>query len=161
MSSVVNAFMGGWQTNGIWRFDTGQPIILSLSGGHSIPTYGPQRPNLTGTLKRASGLNLEQYFANPEVAVVPDQYAIGNAPKVLPNLRMPGTRTGALSLFKEFSLAAMREGARLEFRAEAYNALNHPQFKGPNATVNTDNFGKITEQANSPRQVQLALKLYW
>src|SRR5437764_10250069 len=34
MSSVVNAFMGGWQTNGIWRFDTGQPIILSLSGGH-------------------------------------------------------------------------------------------------------------------------------
>lgn len=91
---------------------------------------------------------------------MPDPYTFGNAPKVLPNLRMPGTRTGALSLFKEFSLAAMREGARLEFRAEAYNALNHPQFSGPNATVNTDNFGKITK-ANSPRQVQLALKLYW
>ena len=161
MSPVLNAFIGGWQTNGIWRFDTGQPIILSLSGGQSIPTYGPQRPNLTGTLKRASGLNLDQYFANPEVAVVPDPYTIGNAPKVLPNLRMPGTRTGALSLFKEFSLAAMREGARLEFRAEAYNAMNHPQFSGPNATLNTDNFGKITSQANSPRQVQLALKLYW
>ena len=161
MNPVVNAILGGWQTNGIWRFDTGQPVILSLSGGHSIPTYGPQRPNLTGTLKRASGLNLNQYFANPDVAVVPDPYTIGNAPKVLPNLRMPGTRTGALSLFKEFGLAALREGSRLEFRAEAFNALNHPQFKGPNATVHTDNFGKITEQANSPRQVQLALKLYW
>ena len=161
MNPVVNAFIGGWQTNGIWRFDTGQPVILDLSGGQSIPTYGPQRPNLTGTLKRASGLNLDQYFANPEVATLPDPYTFGNAPKVLPNLRMPGTRTGALSLFKEFNLAAMREGARLEFRAEAYNALNHPQFSGPKATVNTDNFGKIISQANSPRQVQLALKLYW
>ncbi len=95
------------------------------------------------------------------MAVKPDPYTIGNAPKVQPNLRMPGTRTGALSLFKEFSLASLREGARLEFRAEAFNALNHPQFSGPNATVNTDNFGKITGQANSPRQVQLALKMYW
>jgi len=161
MSALLNTFIGGWQTNGIWRFDTGQPIILSLSGGQHIPTYGQQRPNLTGTLERAGGLNLDQYFANPEVAVMPDPYTIGNAPKVLPNLRMPGTRTGALSLFKEFSLASLREGARLEFRTEAFNALNHPQFKGPNATVNTDNFGKITSQANSPRQVQLALKLYW
>ena len=161
MNPVLNAVVGGWQTNGIWRFDTGQPIILSLSGGQSIPTYGPQRPNLTGTLKRASGLKLDQYFANPDVAVKPDPYTIGNAPKVQPNLRMPGTRTGALSLFKEFGLTSLREGARLEFRAEAFNALNHPQFSGPNATVNTDNFGKITSQANSPRQVQLALKMYW
>jgi len=81
MNPVVNAFIGGWQTNGIWRFDTGQPVILDLSGGQSIPTYGPQRPNLTGTLKRASGLNLNQYFANPEVATMPDPYTFGNAPK--------------------------------------------------------------------------------
>ena len=162
MSPVVNAIIGGWKTNGIWRFDKGQPVILGLQGGGTpIPTYGPQRPNLTGTLRRASGLNLDQYFANPEVVVAPDLYTIGNAPKVMPNLRKPGTRTGAVSLFKEFSLAAMREGSRLEFRAEAYNVLNHPQFAGPNATLNSGNFGVITSQANSPRQVQLALKLYW
>ena len=95
------------------------------------------------------------------MAVVPDPYAIGTAPKVLPNLRMPGTNTAALSLFKEFSLAALREGARLEYRMEAFNALNHPQFCGPNAKVGTDNFGAITCQANSPRQLQLALKFYW
>ena len=110
INPVLNAFIGGWQTNGIWRFDTGQPIILGLSGGQSIPTYGPQRPNLTGNLTRASGLNLSQYFANPDVAVKPDPYTIGNAPKVQPNLRMPGTRTGALSLFKEFRLASNPRG---------------------------------------------------
>jgi hypothetical protein len=161
MHPALNAVVGGWRTNGIWRFDTGLPIILGLSGGVNVPTYGSQRPNLTGTLKRADGLNLSQYFANPDVAVVPDPYTIGNAPKVMPNLRMPGTRTAALSMFKEFGLASLREGARLEFRAEAYNAFNHPQFSGPNSTVNTGNFGAITSQANSPRQVQLAVKFYW
>jgi hypothetical protein len=158
---VLNAFIGGWKTAGTWRFDTGQPIILTLNGGTSIPTYGTPRPDLTAPLKRASGLHLDQYFANPEVAVAPADYAIGNAPKVLPNVRMPGTRTGALAFFKEFSLANLREGAHLEFRAEAFNALNHPQFAGPSTTVGTDDFGVITQQANRPREVQLALKLYW
>jgi len=161
MNSVVNAIVGGWQTNGIWRFDTGQPVILGLNGGTSIPTWGPQRPDLTGTLKRASGLNLDQYFANPGVAIAPPAYAIGNAPKVLPNLRLPGTRTAAMSLFKEFSLTALREGSRLQFRAEAYNVFNHPQFGGLNATVGSGDFGKLSSQVNSPRQLQLALKLYW
>ena len=93
---------------------------------------------------------------------VPAPYTFGTAPKVLSNVRAPGTRTGALSLFKEFSLASLREGARLEFRAEAFNALNHPQFAAPNSTVNPGgDFGKITDQANHPREMQLALKLYW
>src|SRR5207245_5767820 len=39
MSPVLDAFIGGWKTSGTWRFDTGQPIILDLSGVQSIPTY--------------------------------------------------------------------------------------------------------------------------
>jgi hypothetical protein len=74
---------------------------------------------------------------------------------------VPGTSTGALSLFKEFNLSKLREGSRAEFRLESFNALNHPQFCGPNTTVNGGSFGEITCQANSPREVQLALKLYW
>jgi hypothetical protein len=166
MNPVLNAIIGGWQTNGIWRFDTGQPIILSLSSSASIPTFGPQRPDLLAPLKRASGLNLNQYFACSQtdcsdVVAVPAQYAFGNAPKVQPDVRAPATRTGALSLFKEFNLTALREGAHLEFRAEAFNALNHPQFAAPNSVIDSGEFGKITDQANHPREMQLALKLYW
>lgn len=171
MNPVLNAFIGGWQTNGIWRFDTGQPIIVTLNGGTSIPTWGPQRPITLAPLKRASGLNLNQYFACAppapgavpcsEVLAAPDAYGFGNTPKVQPNLRAPGTRTGALSLFKEFSLEPLREGARLEFRAEAFNALNHPQFSPPASTFGNDDFGVITQQANHPRELQLALKMYW
>jgi hypothetical protein len=58
-------------------------------------------------------------------------------------------------------LSIVREGARLQFRIEAFNALNHPRFNWPNTVVNGGNFGVITSTANSPREVQLALKLYW
>jgi len=58
-------------------------------------------------------------------------------------------------------LSKLREGAKLQFRFEAFNALNHPQFDAPNTQVDGGNFGVITSTANSPREVQLALKLYW
>lgn len=161
MGPVLNAIVGGWQTNGIWRFDTGQPIILTLNGGTGIPTFANPRPDLLAPLRRAPGVNLNQYFANPDVAVAPADYTFGTAPKVLPNVRAPGTRTGGVSLFKEFSLASMREGARLEFRAEAFNVFNHPQFAPPASTVGNGDFGQITSQANRSREMQLALKLYW
>jgi hypothetical protein len=155
---------GGWQTNGIWRFDDGMPLALTVSNSQPLPTYGAQRPNLTGTLTRNNGSNwLNQYFADPQAAVTPAQYAIGTAPREISSVRAPGTATTALSLFKQFHLDFMREGSLLEFRAEAFNALNHPQFGLPtsNLVVGSSSFGQVTTQANSPRQVQLALKLYF
>jgi hypothetical protein len=158
---VLNAIAGGWMTNGVWRFAKGMPISLGLDGGQSIPTFGGQRPDLVGPLKRADNWTLDQYFADPTVAQKPAQYAYGTAPRMLDSVRQPGTNVASLSMFKEFSLSALREGSRLEFRAEAFNALNHPQFCGPHATVGQDSFGKITGQCNTPREGQMALKLYF
>ena len=158
---AVNAVLGGWQTNGLWRFDNGMPIALGLSTSRALPTYGGQRPNLVGPLTRNDGANwLNQYFANPQNAVTPAPFTVGNAPREIGSARVPGTATSALSLFKQFALPK-REGAKVEFRAEAFNALNHPQFNGPNLTVGSSAFGKVTSQANSPRQMQLGLKMYF
>jgi hypothetical protein len=162
LNPVVDAVLGGWQTNGLWRFDNGMPVALSVSNSRPLPTYGAQRPNLVGPLTRNDGSDwLNQYFANPQNAVTPAPFTVGNAPRTIPTARAPGTSTAALSLFKQFSLGAMREGSFLEFRAEAFNALNHPQFAAPNTVVGAGQFGKVTSQANSPRQVQLGLKLYF
>jgi hypothetical protein len=162
-NAVVDGLLGGWQTNGIWRFDTGQPVHLGLSGGQSPITYGGQQPDLLAPLYRnpQSKWFTDGYFGDPWVAVLPTPYTLGTAPRMLPNLRYPGTNTASLSLFKEISLAKLREGTRLEFRAEGFNALNHPQFGCINATVNTGGFGEVQCQANSPREIQMALKLYW
>jgi hypothetical protein len=61
-----------------------------------------------------------------------------------------------LSLFKYFSLA---ERVRAQFRFEAFNAFNRVQFSGPNTQTGSPSFGVITAQSNTPRQLQLALKI--
>jgi hypothetical protein len=163
-SPWVNAIAGGWKTTAIWQFASGQPLGLSLANGQSLPTYGSQRPDLTGTLTKGSGSNsalVNQYFANPQVAVAPAPFALGTAPRTQPNLRGPGIDIANLSCFKEFSLSSLREGMRLEYRAEAFNALNHPHFAAPDTTVNGGTFGQIFSTLTPARQVQMALKLYF
>jgi len=163
-NSVLNGFIGGWNTTGIWRFNEGRPEALGLIDGQSLPTYGGQRPDLVGRLACSSGSwssRLNDYFSNPQVVVTPPPYALGTAPRTDGSCRQPGQANANLSVFKDFSLAKMREGSRLEFRLETYNAFNHPQFGGPNTTLNSGSFGVITSQANSPRQAQAVLRLYW
>jgi Carboxypeptidase regulatory-like domain/TonB dependent receptor len=162
VNGIVNAIAGGWQANGIYRIDNGLPIQLGLCGGCgvSLPTYGNQYPDLLAPLRVAGTGNLNQYFANPQVAVKPAPYTDGNAPRVLSNARMPGTNNLTASLFKEVPLA-FREGARLQVRLEAFNVFNRVQFAAPDTNVGDPTFGQITAQANQPRQVQAGLKLYF
>jgi hypothetical protein len=172
-SPILNGFLGGWQTNGIWRFDNGQPIHLGLSGGTSPDTYGGQLPDVIGQLKvnPKSKWFTDGYFANaPDALQFPTKWTVGSAPRMEPNVRLPGTKSAALSLFKEISLNKMREGSHLEFRVEAFNALNHPQFGNINTTFNSDvsssnpgaqGFGNVQSQVNVPREVQLGLKIYF
>lgn len=159
---VTDAILGHWQVNGIYRVDNGLPIQLDLCGGCSVnlPTYGNQFPNLLAPLRVAGTGNLNQYFANPQVAVLPAPYADGNAPRVLPNARMPGTDNLTASLFKEVALP-FREGSFLQIRLEAFNVLNRVQFAAPDTNVGDATFGQITAQANQPRQVQIGAKLYF
>jgi len=160
MNPVLNAIVGGWQTNGTWRFSSGTPLSLGLDATQQLPTYGPQRPDLTAALTCNSGSDfLTNYFANPEVAVAPAPYALGNAPRAIGSCRAPGMSNANLSLFKTFSVSKLREGASIQFRLEAFNALNHSQFAPPNTTIDGGSFGQISSLGLAPREVQLALKL--
>jgi hypothetical protein len=160
--TAVNALLGGWQVNGIYRLDDGLPIQLGLCGGCSVnlPTYGYQNPDLLAPLRVAGTGNLNQYFANPQAAVLPAPYTDGNAPRILPNARAPGTDNLTASLFKEVPLR-FREGARLQVRLEVFNVFNRVQFAAPDTNVGDATFGRITAQANQPRQVQIGMKLYY
>ncbi|HVM92708.1 MAG TPA: TonB-dependent receptor [Terriglobales bacterium] len=176
ISPVMNGFIGGWRTNGIWRFNSGRPIQPGLYTGTSLPTYGPQRPNLIGTPHRAGGKDsdwIQHYFTTTDGSdflAQPAPYTVGNAPRMLGKVRDPGANNADLSIFKEFGLSKIREAMRLEYRLESFNTFNHPQFCPPDVTfvdpslgidpANT-NFGKIYYTCNAPRQVQMALKFYW
>jgi hypothetical protein len=161
----TDALLGGWQTNGFWTFQSGQPLDVTLTSGLSVPwpTWGPQRPNLTGTLLKNNGSEtsrVAQYFGNPGVLTQPPEHALGTAPRALSVLG-PGIENADLSVFKNFPIHKLGESGMLQFRIETFNALNYVQFADPNLQVGSTTFGEITSQLNSPREVQIAAKLYW
>jgi hypothetical protein len=63
-----------------------------------------------------------------------------------------------LSLLKTFALT---EKLKLQFRAEAFNLANSPMFGMPNQSFGSAAFGTITSTQNTPRQLQLALRLFF
>jgi hypothetical protein len=161
-NGVVNAFLGGWETTGIWTLMTGQPIYLSwTSCGLPIPTWGCQQPDIVGPLRKNHGVNwMQDYFSNDsQVLREPAPYTLGTAPSVLPNASGPGTANGDLAIYKNFALRKVREGMSLQLRLETLNGLNHPQFAAPNTAFESGIFGLISQQLNTPRQVQLGAKL--
>ncbi len=149
--------LGGWQINGIAMFQSGPP--LQINGGNSAGAFaGTQRPNWSGRDASTSGTitdRLGAYFDTSAFSLN-DPFTFGNAPRIMPNLRGPGAANFDLSLFKNTTIT---ERIKLQFRAEAFNAFNRVQFQIPNTSINSAAFGRISAQANSPRDIQLALKL--
>ena len=71
----------------------------------------------------------------------------------------PGFTNIDLTLAKRFNMGAERY---LEFRAEAFNAFNHPNWSPPGVSLGSPNtFGIITGTVNAPRVIQFALKFYF
>jgi hypothetical protein len=77
----------------------------------------------------------------------------------MPNLRGPGVNTWNATIYKRTQIT---ERFVLQFRAEAFNLFNTPNFGPPNTQASTaagNTFGVFSSQVNNPRLVQLALKL--
>lgn len=160
MPRVAQAALGGWKTNGVWRASAGRPLNFTMADGTPLPTYGTQRPNLTGKPKRNHGTDwMANYFANPEVFQRPEDYTMGNASRTIGGVRSPTSYSVNLSVEKEFSLESVRKGMNMEFRLETENAFNHPIFGTPNTSVDDGDFGVVSYQSNGPRQVQAGLKV--
>jgi hypothetical protein len=162
MPAVLDAVLGGWKTNGVWRISYGRPLAFSTYDGVSIPTFGGQRPNLVGRPKRAKGPDstwINGYFANPESVQLPPIYAFGNAPRATGVVRSPISFNTNMSVEKVFSLSRLHDGMNFELRLEAENALNHPVFGTPDTSVDDPNFGVVSYTSNGPRQVQLGGKI--
>jgi len=116
------------------------------------------RPNNNGQSAKLDGnieSRLTRYF-NTGVFSQPSPFTFGNTGRTLPDVRGPGVNNLDYSIFKDFKPL---EKMTIQFRAEAFNLLNKPQFGFPNSSLSSGQFGVISSQANSPRQLQLALKV--
>jgi hypothetical protein len=153
--------VSNWQINGIVFLASGQPFFVGISGDIANTSNVTERADrLAGVSPyanqggAASGGGL--YWLNTAAFTNPAPFTFGTEGRN--DLRMDWSRNLDLSLFRSFPLT---ESKRLEFRAEAFNALNTPRFGQPDSTVGDQYFGQVFQQANSPRQIQLALKFYF
>lgn len=74
------------------------------------------------------------------------------------NVRNPGEENWNLSLIKSFPIT---EATGFEFRAEAYNVINHPNWSGPDFNPSDGTFGEITAKNGNNRNLQFGLRLHF
>jgi hypothetical protein len=140
--------LGGWQTNSIITIQSGLPFSPVMNTSTTNGTGS--RANVIGPVSYPH--KLQQWF-NPAAFGTPAPYTYGNAGRDI--LFGPGRFNWDMSLFKNF---VIREQMRFEFRAEAFNIFNHPQFGLPNPNIGNAQVGTITSTVGNPRQLQMGLR---
>lgn len=134
---VLHTIADGWQISGLYRYETGQPFGV----GFSIPDV--RNENLTGSYTEGARVRI---MCDPLSGTSDDPFNRLNpncfAPP-LPGSRglesgvnyltAPGINNWDISLQKAFSF---KERYSIQLRADAFNAFNHTQFSGINATIN-------------------------
>jgi Carboxypeptidase regulatory-like domain len=163
-SRLLDVFIGGWTVNGIYTFQSGQPLTISCATA-TTSDFGCFAPTVAGQNIYAGPHNTTQWlnpaaFAQPAKATAigqTDYSVLGGSPQ---QARGPNWYNIDSSLFKEFPFT---QTVRLQLRAEFFNVLNNPQFAQPGNLnyQNPSNFSSITTLRNSPRLGQVALKLFF
>ena len=153
-SRVADYIVGNWQVNGIALLRSGQPFGLDITGdiANTGNKAGYMRPNVVGD-HRLDKRAPERWF-NTAAFAVPPSFAFGSMGRYA--LRSDWVRNFDLSVFREFPI---REGKKLEFRVESFNTFNTPVFGIPTTSMNSPNFGRVLGTANSPRELQMSLRL--
>jgi hypothetical protein len=152
--------LGGWQTFGIWTFQTGRPFTVDLlptldnsNTGQSILGFGGsnERPNVlrpAALSKPSAG----RWF-DTQAFTLPPFGSFGNAGRNI--LTGPGYQSINVSIVKNARIA---ERASLQFRAEAFNFLNHTNLDLPNIFFGSPAFGSI-QSSQTPRRIQFGVKI--
>jgi hypothetical protein len=160
---VAGKIIGGWNVSFVGAYDAG--TVLPITGGSQQPLFnGPARPNIVaGAKQKAFGGGkfnpFTDVYLNPAAFSDPGQFAIGDAPPTLPDVRGFPYYNENISIIKNTKVA---EAATVQFRAEFFNAFNRVVFSNPDSNFNdvvTGGFGKVTGQFNAPRVIQFALRL--
>ena len=156
---VLPVILTGWQTFGIVTLQSGRPFTVALlsdidnsNTGRSTLGFGANdRPNVVGTAQLSNPTS-DAWF-NTAAFAFPPFGSFGDAGRNI--LDGPGLVTFNASLMKTTRLI---EGLDLQFRAEAFNLFNHPNFNLPDNFLGSPTFGRILS-AQSPRHIQFGLKL--
>jgi hypothetical protein len=154
LHGVADEAFGGWRLTGVFQAHSGVPFTPVVGSADQSNSQASQcycgfawLPNVVGNPK-LSNPTISEWF-NTAAFAVPATDTFGNAGRNM--LRGPHWRDVDFSLGKTFWLG---DRYHLEVRADAFDALNNPNFAQPSASVGVAGGGVITS-ANTNRQIQL------
>jgi hypothetical protein len=147
-NGIVNRVIGGMVINAIYNYQVGAPM-----------NWEGQNPLFLGGDLQADPRNIDRAFDTTRFNTNSAQQ-LGNNIRTFSsrfgNLRVDGVNNWDLSILKNTSIT---ERVSLQLRLEMFNAMNHPIFDGPQLSPTNAAFGKITNQPNLARNIQLGARL--
>ena len=155
----IRRMAGDWHASGIMIAQSGAPFTVNLSSaaGQDVAHIGLvngnnlERPNLLSDPNH--GPRQPSQWFDTAAFSLPAQNSFGSAGRNV--VVGPGFVNLDFSVQKEVSI---QERLKMQLRADAYNALNHPNFDLPGRIFGASNFGVISS-AQDPREFQFAIKL--
>lgn len=163
----VRAVTKNWALSGIVSYQAGTPLAITATNcvtpgqGTCMPDLNP---SYSGSVRINGGWgsgvtssNVHIPFINKDAFSIPAPYTIGNAPRTAPyHLFGPAYKDVDISLRRRFHIYGR---THLQVQADAFNLFNNVVFGGINTTVGDSNFGEVSKQANSSRDIQLAARV--
>ncbi len=167
--NMAEKMLGGWEIAGTAQFQTGTPCGIGTNADFAgAGEYGSlgcgsegQFWNLSGSPTISTGA-----FAGPVTTSSSPKYFTANVtqpaagtfnlqPGVRDSVYQPGLQDWNLALLKSFKV---NERNSFQFRAEAYDFINHANLSGPNLNPTSSQFGMITSKTGLSRNLQLSLR---
>ena len=163
-SGILGYVVGGWRLSAIQVYNSGTPIALTRN--NPLPIFnGQTRPVVDSYENWRAPIagdkfdpNVDRFLITKAQFPVQPVGGFGTVTRYNPKVRTFWGQNENVSLAKTFRVT---ESIRIDLRAEAFNLLNRTIFGTGSTNLDAGNFGIVTSQANTPRQMQMGLKVYW
>lgn len=167
---LTRALFGGWSASGVLTLQSGSALTIAYNNATNVFGISEDRAELApgcrkSNLVRSGSVEhkLNEYFNGACVTTPPiigaDGIGTAFGDSATGIVDGPGQFNVDAGVTRLLQISWPHEGSSIQFRAEFFNALNHPQFSNPNSIYASSSFGIISSTAVNPRVGQLAVRM--